>query len=170
MEKQSEQGEAMQQQLHKREDFTYKPDLSDVPIGVSPLSLDYLNTLAETGLWDTLEQREQELLREYFKTNKSLEDLQPLARVRSTERVRQIITGSLTRVWRDLPQQEKEKYPFDQIKKLKNKNALSNSPQNQASRRKLSRNRWSQIYEDPERWEKITTAMSQGRTRRKTQQ
>jgi hypothetical protein len=166
MEGQLEQGEPMQQQLNKREDFTYKPDLSDIPLGVSPLSLDYLTTLVETGLWNTLEQREQDLIREYFKTNKSLEDLQPLARVRSTERVRQIISGSLTRVWENLPQQEKEKYPFDEIKKLKRSRAKSNSPENNDSRERLARERWARIYEDPEKWGKISEAMKQGHKRR----
>jgi hypothetical protein len=162
MEGQPEQGEAMQQQINIHEDFTYKPDLSDIPLGVSPLSLDYLTTLVETGLWNTLERREQDLIREYFKTNKSLKDLQPLARVRSNERVRQIISGSLTRAWYALPQQEKEKYPFDEIRKLKRSRAATNSPENNESRKKLAKQRWEAIYTNSEKWEEISAAIKRG--------
>lgn len=148
--------------------FRYNSDKSDVPIGVSTTTLDYLQAVINSGTWDLLlDEREKTLITQYFTKDISLEDLKPTARVRSTERVRQIISSALVKPWPYLLEDERQKYPLEDIKKLKNKTALSNSPENQEIKRQRSRARWEQIYNDPKKWNQISSAMKHGHTNRK---
>lgn len=79
----------------------------------------FCSILGQAGRYTDLDQRRISLIDVYFGTEATLENLAPLAGVTSRERVRQLITSGMERLWESLPPELQAQFQKDKVILLK---------------------------------------------------
>lgn len=91
-------------------------------LGIRPLTFLFLMDSIENDLLSRLEPRTKKLIMTYFSTNRSLEDLSPIAQVETPSAIGTIIKKGMTEMWQNLPEDLKEQYPEEETIALKKPN------------------------------------------------